>query len=174
MTEYKITVADKTHNQPIPSKTWTELEFTDTAQGLFDESRFKLWDGRAHITVWVSSATWPIDSVKQQLVDNINAATNGTAAWQSAIEAGIKYELKFEPPTWKFRVVRIIPNSPDDPTGRDVRYVAEVNDWAATYTYELDTDLDETYAIEVWHNAASNVILDARIVHFVRIVYDIR
>lgn len=164
--EYKLTIADKTHPQSIPSKTWTALDF-------LGETKFRLWDGRTHITCWVS-ANWPPDVTAKTLINAINATTNGTAAWQSAIEAGIKYALKREPPTWKFRVVRNIPDSVDDPTGRDVRYVAEVTDWGATYTYELDTDLDETYSIQVWHNAANSVVLDARIVHFVRILYDVR
>lgn len=171
--EYKLTIADKTHNQPIPSKTWTALKFTDATQNIFDQAKFRLWDGRTHITCWVSS-NWPTDPVKQQLIDAINATQNGTAAWFSAIEAAVKYILKDEPPTWKFRVIRNIPDSVDDPTGRDVSYVAEVTDWAEVYEYELDTDLDETYSIEVWHNAPNTVILDTRIVHFVRILYDVR
>lgn len=164
--EYKVTVADKNNPQPIPSKTWTALNF-------LGQTKFRLWDGRTHVTAWVSSI-WPKNSANQNFIDNINNTTNGTAAWQSAMEAAVKYLLKVEPPTWKFRVVRNIPDSPDDPTGRDVSYVATVNDWAALYEYELDTDLDETYSVEVWHNSPSTVVLDARIIHMVRIIYDVR
>jgi hypothetical protein len=113
--------------------------------------------GRTLVVAWVSSDAFPprltADTLRQKVID----ATQGSTAWNAAVEAALLFLLR--PPLVKFRAVRPFGGDLHNETERWVSAAPLITDLGISYIAEFNVEKDgDLVSVEIAKSDKATVL----------------